>query len=339
MNQPPSGGYPGQPDNSGRGEGDWSQGRSHSGGGQPYSSDPYSSGPGAGGSYDGSGPPGPDGTRQFPTNPHGRQQGGYPYGGPQYGPQGGQQGGPQGGYPYGGPQQPGQQFGAQNPYGQFGGPQQPGPQYGPQSGQQFSASNPYGQFGAPQQPGGTGPSSNASSWWIVGGVIALIVVAVIAVAGFFALRPTGNDGEALPATSEAMATSEQGSGGSEATTDSSGSSSAPSTNSEASTSSRVVPPPAGGPEGTVNIRLEATSGDGSEVTVTYLDADTQVQQDDVQSPWSTEFDAAGQFIVVSLSIFSIEDTEVTCKILVDGREVDSKTASGAFSSASCEYIG
>ena len=300
MNQPPTGGYPGQPNDGGRGDdGGWSRDPSQPGGGQPYSSNPYSYGPGSGGPSEGTGAYGPEGTRQFRADPGGSQsQGGYSYGGQQYHQYGGQTGGPQ------------QQYGA--PYS-------------------------YGQFAGPQQPGGGGASSNKAIGWIVGGVIALIILVIIAVAAFFALRPTGSESGALATTGETAAPAEPGLDGSGELSESSATS-APSTSTEAS--SPAVPPPAADTSGdTSQVRLEASASNGAGVTVTYLDGGTGVQQEDVSSPWSTEFELSGPYQFTSLIVFAAEEADVTCKIFVDGQEVSSNTTSGMFETADCEYVG
>lgn len=300
MNQPPNDGRPGQPHN-------------------PY--DPNS------------GAAGPDPTRQFPTNPYGGDQYGNPYGGNPYGgayagdPQSGANpyaGNPYGGQQYGGPQQPHQtqQFGWQQPYG------------GQQFGQPYGAPNPYGNYGGPQQPGGANASSGTNTGLIIAAIIGVVVLAVVAVGVVFAFRDSGDDGGgiALPTTSSAAPTADPTPGGSPR-------SSEPFAPSEPSAPTSTTTAPPGGTEGGTNVRLEATSSTGSEITVTYVDTEFNVQQEDVPSPWSTELTSTGGFTAVSLLVFQIGEGDVTCKIFVDDVEVDSKTASGSFESADCVYYG
>ena len=94
-----------------------------------------------------------------------------------------------------------------------------------------------------------------------------------------------------------------------------------------------------GLDGPGTVRLEATSSTGSDITVTYIDADLGVQQESVSSPWSTEFQSDSTFNATSLIVVQMEQGEVTCKIFVNDEEVDAKTASGAFSMAECAHFG
>jgi hypothetical protein len=249
-----------------------------------------------------SGAAGPDPTRQFLTNPYGGDHYGSPYAGNQYG------GNPYGGQQYGGQQQFGQPYGAPDPHGFYGGP---------------------------QQPGGANASSGTRTGLIIAAIIGVVVLAVAAVGVVVAMRDSGDDGGgvAIPATSSAPPTADPNPGG----TPRSSEPFAP--NEPSKPSSTTVAPPPGGSEGGTNVRLEATSSTGSEITVTYVDTEFDVQQEDVPSPWSTELTSTGGFTAVSLLVFQVGEGDVTCKIFVDDVEVDSKTASGSFESADCVYYG
>ena len=265
---------------------------------------------------------GPDPTRQFPTNPYGGDQYGSPYDGNPY------QGNPYGGQYYGGQQQPQQtqQFGWQQ---QYGGQQQFGQPYG--------APDPYGYYGGPQQPGGPNASSGTNTGLVIAAIIGVVVLAVVAVGVFLATRGSGDDGGgvALPATSSAPATGDSNPGGIPRSSEPF----APSEPSAPSTTLAVPTPVLPGSGGPGTVRLEATSSTGSEITVTYIDADLGVQQESVPSPWSTEFTSDSTFNATSLIVVQMDEGEVTCKIVVDDEEVDSKTASGAFSMAECAHFG
>ncbi|HJE90205.1 MAG TPA: hypothetical protein K8V11_04275 [Dietzia timorensis] len=245
----------------------------------------------------------PDPTRQFPTSPYG----GNPYAGNPY------DANPYAGDPYGGQQQQ-QQFG--RPYG---------------------APNPYGYYGGAQQPGGPNASSGTHTGLIIAAIIGVVVLAVVAVGVFFAMRGSGDDGGgiALPATSSAPPYGDSNPSGLPRSSEPF----APSEPSAPSTTLAVPTPTLPGSGGPGTVRLEATSSTGSEITVTYIDADLGVQQESVPSPWSTEFTSDSTFNATSLVVVQMDEGEVTCKIFVDDEEVDSKTASGAFSMAECAHFG
>ena len=259
-----------------------------------------------------SGGAGGEPTRQFPTHPYGGDQHDIPYGGP-YGV------GPQpGAYPYAGNPYGGQPYGGQQHYGRpYGGP------------------DPYGYYGGPRQPGGANVSSGTRTGLIIAAFIGVVALAVVAVGVVFAMRDSGDDGGgiALPATSSVAPTADPNPGGSPRSSETF----AP--NEPSAPSSTTLAPPSHGAEGGTNVRLEATSSTGSEVTVTYVDTEFNVQQEDVGSPWSTELTSTGGFTAVSLLVFQVDEGDVTCKIFVDDVEVDSQTASGAFESADCVYYG
>lgn len=273
-----------------------------------------------------SGVAGPDPTRQFPANPYGGDHHGNPYAGNQYG------GNPYGGQHYGGPQHPQQpqQFGWQH---QYGGQQQFGQPYG--------APNSYGNYGGPQQPGGASTSAGTNTGLIIAAIIGVVVLAVVAVGVVFAFRDSGDDsgGIALPTTSSAAPTADPNPGGSPRSSEPFAPSEPSAPSAPSAPSSTAVAPPPGGSEGGTNVRLEATSSTGSEITVTYVDTDLNVQQEDVPSPWSTELTSSGGLTAVSLLVFQVDEGDVTCKIFVDDEEVDSNTATGSFQSADCVYYG
>lgn len=246
-----------------------------------------------------SGSAGPDPTREFPANPYGGQHHGGPYAGNPYGSN-----------PYGGQQQFGRPYGAPDPYGNFGGP---------------------------QQPGVANSSSGTKTGLIIAAIIGVVVLAVVAVGVVVAMRDSGDDGGefALPATSSAPNTADPTPGRAPRSSEPF----APSDPSAPSSTLPVPSPTLPGSDGPGTVRLEATSSTGSDITVTYIDADLGVQQESVSSPWSTEFQSDSAFNATSLIVVQMEQGEVTCKIFVNDEEVDAKTASGAFSMAECAHFG
>lgn len=90
----------------------------------------------------------------------------------------------------------------------------------------------------------------------------------------------------------------------------------------------------------VTVRYEVT-GDAPSVSVHYTtfgDGSTSMSQEDVTDlPWSKELTTKGLFKGGSLTVSTgAQGGSVTCTVTVDGEDTKSSTASGEFSTASCD---
>lgn len=89
------------------------------------------------------------------------------------------------------------------------------------------------------------------------------------------------------------------------------------------------------------VRFEVETSDGSNVSVTYTNASdgvSQAQDNAVPSPWSKEI-TVGEHDALNVNVLAQQDGsgEVTCRILVDGEEVQANTSSGPYSVATCNH--
>lgn len=94
---------------------------------------------------------------------------------------------------------------------------------------------------------------------------------------------------------------------------------------------------------TVTVHYEVT-GDAPSATVTYTtfgDGSMSTNQEDVTSlPWSKDTRTQGLFKGGSLTVTTGADGgEVTCKVVLDGKDAKTATASGPFATASCDGFG
>jgi len=89
------------------------------------------------------------------------------------------------------------------------------------------------------------------------------------------------------------------------------------------------------------VKFEVETADGSNVSVTYTsagDGASQAQDNATASPWSKEIQV-DKHGMLNVNVLAQQEGsgDVTCRILVDGEEVNSNTSSGPYSIATCNF--
>ncbi|WP_037354624.1 DUF4190 domain-containing protein [Amycolatopsis orientalis] len=89
---------------------------------------------------------------------------------------------------------------------------------------------------------------------------------------------------------------------------------------------------------TVHYEVTGTAKDASITYTTFGDGSTSTNQEHPQAlPWSKDISTKGLFKGGSLMVTTgTEGGEVTCKVIVDGKEAKTAKASGNFATASCD---
>ncbi|SFO35918.1 DUF4190 domain-containing protein [Amycolatopsis rubida] len=89
---------------------------------------------------------------------------------------------------------------------------------------------------------------------------------------------------------------------------------------------------------TVHYEVTGTAKDASITYTTFGDGSTSTNQEKPKSlPWSKDLSTKGLFKGGSLAVTTgTEGGEVTCKVVVDGKETKTAKASGNFATASCD---
>lgn len=162
--------------------------------------------------------------------------------------------------------------------------------------------------GYQQQPVPT--QKKSKKWpWVVGGIVAIIVVASVA--------SNGSTGDDATTAGSPKPVAEQG--------------------QDPAAEPPAIPPLAPAPssgEGK-SIRYEVISDSGSLNSVTWFDEDSALQQDqNVSAPWSLTVENPSSFVIAGVGA-QTDGTSVTCRVIVDGVVEDEQTATGQYAVVNC----